>query len=1083
MEHQTATRLISETFSQPFEEVRFKNFILNFLNQIDETKAKTFTNQYVTDTFKNHVNYYKRLGTYTDPDGLKLDILVVYLSKVGALSHARTMQRNLITDFLKKHDQKDAALCAYVGIDSADWRFSFIRLDYKTEITITGKVKVKEEFTPARRYSFLVGENEPNHTARQQLLPIFENTTTNPTLAIIETAFNIESITKEFFDRYKELYLHIHDKLMTIIVSNKAVSLEFEKCKIDIAGFAKKLLGQIVFLYFLQKKGWLGVKRGENWGSGSCNYLQELFSQGKYHNYFNDVLEPLFYEALATERIDNYYEKLDCLIPFLNGGLFEPINGYDWKNVDVNIGNDCFREIFETFNLFNFTVREDEPLEKEVAVDPEMLGKVLENLLEVSDRKSKGAYYTPREIVHYMCQESLIRYLDSELNMKDEKIVPESVVQVDMFKGIPPRQKSLIITGSKIIPLDVLDFLVRQGVMASENDRAKIEGSVSYNWIMPDPVRIYAKEIDNALGEIKICDPAIGSGAFPVGLLTEIVNLRIALTSYLQPDPNRTIYNFKRHCIEESIYGVDIDSSAVDIARLRLWLSLVVDEEDFKTIKPLPNLDYKIVCGNTLDQVSPGHDWSNASYLIDKFTIETNHDKKIELKAEIDRIFKIFSRNSDKAPYHLFFQNVFQQNRGFDIVIGNPPYIQLQNFSHQPEVQKAMREAGYAVYDANGDIYCLFYEQGLNLAKKEHGILCYITSNKWMRAGYGAKLRGYFGEKEPLLLIDCGSGIFESATVDTNILLIRNCAKKSEQMKALSLNKGDIIGIAQAVQNRGISMDDLSSSPWFIGKPIEMALKKKFERVGTPLKDWRVKIYRGVLSGLSEAFIIDNVTHERLILEDSRNEEIIKPILRGRDIKRYCYEFGDLYLLQTGYDLNVPKLFPGVYRHLQQFEEKARKRQDHGKDWWNLRACTYYDEFEKEKIVWSDISTEPTFCLVDSGIYFNNTAYMICDGSKALVGVLNSNVIRWYFPQISSDLGDSGSRYFKQFVENIPIPEKSSENTFIYEKIESYVNQILVNKKDDINSNIEFLETNINALVYELYSLTKEEIAIIEEQG
>src|SRR5699024_905308 len=334
------------------------------------------------------------------------------------------------------------------------------------------------------------------------------------------------------------------------------------------------------FLYFLQKKGWFGVPKGGDWGSGPKHFLRELFEEKhtSYSNFFDDILEPLFYEALAKKRSldDDYYSRFNCRIPFLNGGLFDPIQNYDWVNTNLLLPDALFSNedktgILDVFDRYNFTVKENEPLEKEVAVDPEMLGKVFENLLEINDRKSKGTYYTPREIVHYMCQESLVNYLETELDGR--------------------------------VPADDLDTFVRFGEQALQNDRqveAQQQETERYEYKIPETVRNYAKAVDEKLASIRVCDPAVGSGAFLVGMMKEIVRKREVLSNYLSQNADRTVYNFKLNAIHNSLYGVDIDPGAVEIAKLRLWLSLVVEEENIHHIKALPNLVYKIMQGNSL---------------------------------------------------------------------------------------------------------------------------------------------------------------------------------------------------------------------------------------------------------------------------------------------------------------------------------------------------------------------------------------------------------------------------------------------------------------------------------------------------
>ena len=584
MDKNTSYRIIKETLENDFDKNRFLMFAKNLVNKIDESKVFQLSGAYIPESFRGYIKSYERLGTYTDPEEKKIDILIVHLQKETSLDRARTAQRNFVARYLKERDQKDAGLVAFVSPNSQDWRFSLIKMEYTFTEGKSGKIKVKEEFTPARRWSFLVGANENSHTAKSRLAPIVQDDDHNPTLKFLEEAFNIEKVTKEFFEKYRDLFLRVKETLDDVVKKDSVIKRDFVEKGVDTVEFAKKLLGQIVFLYFLQKKGWFGVERDKDWGTGPKNFLRQLFEKkhSDYKNFFNDILEPLFYEALARERDDDFYSRFNCKIPFLNGGLFDPISNYDWVHTDIYLPDDLFSNkrktkegdigdgILDVFDRYNFTVKEDEPLEKEVAVDPETLGKVFENLLEVKDRKSKGTYYTPREIVHYMCVQSLICYLATEMKDKVSK--------------------------------DDLEKLIKYGETVGEHDarvEEKGEETATYRYKMPESVRVNAKLIDERLSDIKVCDPAIGSGAFPVGMMTEIVRARNTLSSYLK-EQGRSLYNFKRDCIQNSLYGVDVDPGAVEIAKLRLWLSLVVDEDDIKQIKPLPNLDYKIMQGNSL---------------------------------------------------------------------------------------------------------------------------------------------------------------------------------------------------------------------------------------------------------------------------------------------------------------------------------------------------------------------------------------------------------------------------------------------------------------------------------------------------
>ena len=613
MDKESASRLLDETFNKDFEINRFIRFVKELFN--DFTVSQKECTKYIATQYKDYISSFEKIGDYEN--GRKaIEVLVVQLNKTSSRDRARTMQRNFIANWLGK-TEKDAALVAFYGDDPQDWRFSFVKMEYRLAEVEPGKVKAVKELTPAKRYSFLVGVNEPNHTCRRQFLELVQQEDVNPTLEEIEKAFSIENVTKEFFLNYKELYLGLKESLEEVIEQDPYVKREFEEKNISTIDFAKKLLGQIVFIYFLQKKGWLGVEKEEtgrfkSWGTGPKKFLRRLFEKEivPYDNFFNDILEPLFYEALATERDGDYYSRFNCKIPFLNGGLFEPINDYDWAGTEIVLDNSVFEKILKTFDQYNFTVKEDEPLEKEVAIDPEMLGKVFENLLDIKDRKSTGRYYTPREIVHYMCQQSLINYLETN--------TPISIPRDDIEKFI-----------------QLGDFALDLTIRAQEQKRQyhgktfKIDESLA----IPKPIEDNYKEIDRLLKEIKIVDPAVGSGAFPIGMMNEIVKARSILTLFFDEDEQkkRTVYKFKRETIENSLYGVDIDSSAVDIAKLRFWLSLIVDEEDIENIKPLPNLDHKIMCGNSLLE-----EFEGVKLFDEKLLIEIPKDYSYQLE-QIDR--------------------------------------------------------------------------------------------------------------------------------------------------------------------------------------------------------------------------------------------------------------------------------------------------------------------------------------------------------------------------------------------------------------------------------------------------------------
>ena len=401
MDKTDAKKLIKDTLKQPFCKDRFRRLTTNILKRPDETRTFIYAGSRILGAFAEQIARFERVSKYEDPDGKTIEALIVHLKKETSLERARTMQRNFIARYLNggRHDTlRDTALVAFVPPNGKDWRFSFVKMEY----TFDEQGKVKEEFTPARRYSFLVGENEASHTAQSCLLSLLtQPDSQNPKLEQVEGAFSVETVTDEFFEKYRSLFVKIQESLDGILENDAEVKANFDDCEINTADFAKKLLGQLVFLYFLQKKGWFGVGRGEHWGTGPKDFLRRLFQRehGEYQNFFNDILEPLFYNTLAVERGRDWSSTFSCRIPFLNGGLFDPIGGYNWQETDIHLPDALFSNgnitqqgdtgdgVLDIFDRYNFTVNEDEPLEKEVAIDPEMLGKVFEKMLPIEGQK------------------------------------------------------------------------------------------------------------------------------------------------------------------------------------------------------------------------------------------------------------------------------------------------------------------------------------------------------------------------------------------------------------------------------------------------------------------------------------------------------------------------------------------------------------------------------------------------------------------------------------------------------------------------------------------------------------------------
>lgn len=662
---------------------------------------------------------------YTSPDGEKLDVLIVHLTTESKLERARTAIRNFVADHLKQRDGKDAALVAFVSPTERQWRFSYVKMEYAAVETESGRVGVETRLTPARRYSYIVGEGESCHTAQTRFLALLQDTENYPKLAQLEEAFSVEAVTQEFFNQYAALFGDIEAALQKLAVKDPVIGKEFKARNVSTVDFAKKLMGQIVFLYFLQKKGWLGVAKGQDWGTGPHDFLRRLVNQSAPSdksdtpNIFNDVLEPLFYDTLATDRgHEAWCNRFKCRIPFLNGGLFEPIGDYDWRKTDIVLPNKLFTNtdrddagdigtgILDVFDRYNFTVNEAEPLEKEVAIDPEMLGKVFENLIEENRRKGLGSFYTPREIVHYMCQESLINYLDTALNDPPDPSNPSAA------------------TRRELVPRADLETFIHLGDQISHYEAVETRYAIK----MPASIIDHARLIDEKLADITVCDPAVGSGAFPVGMMSEIVRARSALTPYFNDPHERSPYFFKRHAIQNCLYGVDIDPGAVEIARLRLWLSLVVDEEDVKQIKPLPNLFYKIVAGNSLLGVEKDlfnqQLFQKLERLKPLYFDQSDQSRKSNLRRQIEDTIHELTNGKEAFDFEIYFSEVFHRKGGFDVIIGNPPYISYYSNTGNTLSDSDRRyivEHFDSVLKSNDRINSmnLFAEKGLRLLKQE----------------------------------------------------------------------------------------------------------------------------------------------------------------------------------------------------------------------------------------------------------------------------------------------------------------------------------------------------------------------------
>ncbi|RGR94890.1 Eco57I restriction-modification methylase domain-containing protein [Phocaeicola coprocola] len=1063
---------LRKMFQSSFNMAQWYSFLQYFFNA-SELKEKP--ERIIENT--SDEGYY--LGNINTTDSYRIG-LFHYNIHQSSVANKRVGLRNLVKSFINPTwGEFDAALVVF---DSGDhWRLSFI-------------CDIKGEATSPKRYTYVFGSNDLLYRTPIERFNFlkkkgisFEN---------LKTAFSVEALSDEFFDKYREQYAdfiqYVTGKRFVKVGSkweekilcepNAALMQAFNHNEKKIRDYIKKMLGRITFLHFLQRKGWM---------CGDLNYMQNMFENSQYKNdYLDSVLEPLFFGVLNTKPAErealfaDYHWDKSLLnewkdIPYLNGGLFERDED---DEPESRFPADYFKRLFQFFSEYNFTIDENDPNDAEVGVDPEMLGKIFENLLE--DNKDKGAFYTPKEIVRYMCQESLIAYLETNTSVAKDKIRQFVLSPEEGVEYIPENKKSKILS---------------------------------------------------ALEEVKICDPAIGSGAFPMGLLNELLHCREVLSG-----EHYDRAEIKKSIIQNNIYGVDIEKGAVDIARLRFWLSIVVDEE---TPSPLPNLDYKIMQGNSLIESFMGVDLSKLTYekehkkdkgeislfdneknrlqktvsqLLSSYYSCCDHNKKKKLQQDIsDTISKQLetqaydhailenlkdinlAENNKFFLWHTWFSDVFNREdnkNGFDVVIGNPPYIQLQN--NGGELANLYEDCRFKTFAKTGDIYCLFYERGWQLLRQQ-GHLCFITSNKWMRAGYGDKTRGFFAKHtNPKYLIDfAGVKIFNNATVDTNILIFGKEQNEYQTRCAVTdkLNKDSLKNLSGFVQQQSVECRFESSDSWVILSPIEQSIKRKIESVGTPLKDWDIQINYGIKTGFNDAFIIstekrneilDNCSSEE---ERAKTAELIRPILRGRDIKRYGYNWADLWLIATfpsrHYDIED---YPAVKNHLLLYgkerleqtgkkyiinEEEIKARKKTSNKWFETQdSISYWEDFFKPKIMYPNMTKYMPFYYDEKGFYQNDKSFMITGKHiPFLTAFLNSSLFKFCFRDNFPELLGGTRELRKIFFDKISVIKVSDE-----------INNDFKREVTNLQSNYtQEKATTIDRMLFDLYGLTEEERKVI----
>ncbi|MFZ4724528.1 MAG: Eco57I restriction-modification methylase domain-containing protein [Paludibacter sp.] len=1037
----------------------------------------------------------KRFGACDELD-VPLYFFDITLSETVRLAYSRVNIQALVRQLMETYS---AALIVFHYPDNkGDWRVSYV-----------SKGSNATDATSAKRYTYLMGENRKCHTAadRFSYLSTKEKTVTN-----ITDAFSVEKLSDEFFERYRNVYADFVQFITgkryekekgkwvenTIHEPNEQLHSSFSGIEKDVRDYVKKMMGRLVFLQFLQKKGWLGVPIEKNWGEGDQHFLQNLFKNSDQQEDFLDlVLEPLLFQSLnngerSNELADSRLGE-NIKIPYLNGGLFES-DDLDKKRVIFPAY--LFSELFQFFSEYNFTIDENDPNDAEVGVDPEMLGRIFENLLE--DNKDKGAFYTPKEIVQYMCRESLIAYLT--VDNEDMTVLIKDLVLFQKTDNLTEKQKKVLL---------------------------------------------------KKLKEVKVCDPAIGSGAFPMGMLNEIYNCCITLEGKIE----RAV-EIKKHIIQQSIYGVDIEKGAVDIARLRFWLALVVDEEQ---PQPLPNLDYKIMQGDSLLESFDGLNLSNITLKHNKETLKdlfgnivnpqmtlswteneenqddilismrdyfrtNDHNKKEELRKRIDNQVigyiisfcsgnkniaeKVKSINSDKKPFflwHLYFADVFNSSKkGFDIIIGNPPYVEAKKLKSIASQLKS-----YKVYTGTADLSSYFFEKGLSLCA-EKGYLCFISTNKFFNTGYGKPLREFILKNQIDQMINFEQvEVFDKVLVSSVICGISKkepkksnkfIYKKFYKLKHKEFKQKFLEGIEHPTLYKQSNLD---ANEWSFSDNTGLALKSKIESKAQILENIEgISVFRGITTGFNPAFIIDEKQKSEFEQNDTNYQLIIKTLLQGRNVRKWTYIKSKENLLFIPWhfplhndkkitgnsalaEFELNKRYPYLFNHLKNFEEKLCQRnvEETGirYEWYALQRCaaSYFEEFEvKEKVIWGLTADKWAFAYDSEQHYLPSNGYILTSKLipiKYLLALLNSNLLKYYFGFIG--IMTAGGAYTLKHATILQLPIKIAKNQ---EKFIEIVDEILLLKNKNIENNTYKEELKIDAYVYKLYELSFVEVNIID---
>ena len=1092
-------------------------------------KVEIFTS--IAKITDSHVKDGGHVGNIRLDDGRSLAIFRFEVTDNVQISRNRKSLRNIAARYV---DQGliHGALVFYYSQNQDDYRLTFIAK--QTYFNESGEL-VKKETAP-KRYTFLLGNNEPCTTAASRLKELADKRAYGSIyLTDVTDAFSVERLNKEFFNGYKAQYKKFVD------------TLSDTKPHRD---YVKKLLGRLVFLQFLQKKGWMGVPASNaKWEGGDKKFLTNLVERHIDNDrLLSDVFEPLFFGILNTkpeERETLFINKnwdIQLLVefsgtPYLNGGLFE---ADDVDKLPIDFSYTHFKDLMDFFSQYNFTIDENDPDDSEVGIDPEMLGHIFENLLE--DNKDKGAFYTPKEIVQYMCRQSVIQYLKTHE---------------------PSEQYA-----------EAIEQLINDGVVSPILQSKSI-----------------AARFIQLLKEVKVCDPAIGSGAFPMGILYVLYHAIHHLHSHAEPHGNFDSTKTKRDIIQNNIFGVDIEQGAVDIARLRFWLALVVDAGE---PQPLPNLDYKITCGNSLLSRYPidapienvfveynkgkkeDEKMSLAKYkeLVSDYTNTSNHQTKelfrktIEnikcaFKTELSKQFKerlaklrgkvimleaptLFGERTkaekaelkklkeklnilekeqediqtnklyvDAFEWRFEFPQLLDDNgvfTGFDIVIGNPPYLRIQGIRDTNPAFAEELVKKYHSATGSFDLYATFAERGLQIIKQS-GIVNYIMPDKWTNAAFGKGLREIISEQRAAhKIISFGAyQVFNASTYTA----LQWFMPSSEHLEYYQLNRNLETNQELDIYLKSIKYDDasivdankLDKKSWVLTVGATSTVLQKLESHPRRIADIFDKIFQGLATSKDDVYFLYNcIENNKNVIGYSkqleRNIEIekglVKPLLKGEDVHRYDNIQTDRFVifpytidnekavLYTENELSV--LFPNGYAYLKECEDILRSREK-GRfniegEWFQYGRKQGILSAEKEKLVAPDISMGGNFAYDTEGKFYQTTTIYgyikkseISESYKFWMALLNSRLCWWFLTNTGTTLANGFFRFKPDYIKQFPVPEfqLTSKGEMLVIKLTDFLLYLYDKNNDDILTHTTnkrlatHIEEIIDMIFYELY--------------